>query len=74
MLLPSPSAVYCIGIFALMLLSLLETILVMHLMEKDSQASQDNKADNGRNKDCNKRGKANFHNSHQGKTRIDFPF
>ncbi|XP_033975893.1 5-hydroxytryptamine receptor 3A-like [Trematomus bernacchii] len=58
-------AVYCIGIFALMLLSLLETILVMHLIEKDSQASQDNKADNGRNKDCNKRGKANFHNSHQ---------
>ncbi|XP_029312562.1 5-hydroxytryptamine receptor 3A-like [Cottoperca gobio] len=32
--------VYCIGIFSLMLLSLLETILVMHLMEKDS-ASQD---------------------------------
>ncbi|KAJ4940841.1 hypothetical protein JOQ06_027133 [Pogonophryne albipinna] len=58
-------AVYCIGIFALMLLSLLETILVMHLMEKDSQASQDNKADNGQSKDCNKRGKANFHNSHQ---------
>ncbi|KAF3853809.1 hypothetical protein F7725_014497 [Dissostichus mawsoni] len=62
MLLPSPSAVYCIGIFALMLLSLLETILVMHLMEKDSQASEDKKADNGRSKDCNKRGKANFHN------------
>ncbi|KAK5881485.1 hypothetical protein CesoFtcFv8_022276 [Champsocephalus esox] len=58
-------AVYCIGIFALMLLSLLETILVMHLIEKDSQASQDNKADNGRSKDCNKRSKANFHNSHQ---------
>nr|XP_061807395.1 5-hydroxytryptamine receptor 3A-like [Nerophis lumbriciformis] len=29
-------AVYCIGIFTLMLLSLLETILVMHLVEKDN--------------------------------------
>lgn len=31
----SPSAVYCIGNFALMLLSLLETIIVMHLLERD---------------------------------------
>nr|XP_057923058.1 5-hydroxytryptamine receptor 3A-like isoform X1 [Doryrhamphus excisus] len=30
-------AVYCIGIFALMLLSLLETILAMYLMEKDGR-------------------------------------
>ncbi|KAF1373665.1 hypothetical protein PFLUV_G00241310 [Perca fluviatilis] len=37
-------AVYCIGMFGLMMLSLLETILVMHLMEKDS-ASQDNEAE-----------------------------
>ncbi|KAM9773386.1 5-hydroxytryptamine receptor 3A isoform 2-T2 [Syngnathus typhle] len=29
-------AVYCIGIFALMLVSLLETIFVMYLMEKDN--------------------------------------
>ncbi|XP_029954731.1 5-hydroxytryptamine receptor 3A-like [Salarias fasciatus] len=29
-------AVYCIGIFTFMMLSLLETILVMHLMEKDA--------------------------------------
>ncbi|XP_061763703.1 5-hydroxytryptamine receptor 3A-like isoform X2 [Nerophis ophidion] len=36
-------AVYCIGIFGLMLLSLLETILVMHLMDKDG-SSQDAKA------------------------------
>ncbi|XP_049420098.1 5-hydroxytryptamine receptor 3A-like isoform X2 [Epinephelus fuscoguttatus] len=41
-------AVYCIGIFALMMLSLLETILVMYLMEKDSsyqdnECSEDNK-------------------------------
>ncbi|XP_070783700.1 5-hydroxytryptamine receptor 3A-like [Enoplosus armatus] len=58
-------AVYCIGIFALMLLSLLETILVMHLMEKDS-ACQDNEADGGRSlsEDCNKQGNANFHNRH----------
>ncbi|XP_077959923.1 5-hydroxytryptamine receptor 3A [Gasterosteus aculeatus] len=41
-------AVYCIGIFALMLLSLLETIVVMHLMAKDSQASKDNEPDEGR--------------------------
>ncbi|XP_031698788.1 5-hydroxytryptamine receptor 3A-like [Anarrhichthys ocellatus] len=34
-------AVYCIGSFTLMMLSLVETILVMYLMEKDS-ASQDN--------------------------------
>ncbi|KAM4715212.1 5-hydroxytryptamine receptor 3E-like [Anableps anableps] len=33
-------AVYCIGTFALMLLSLLETILVIYLIDKD--ASQDN--------------------------------
>ncbi|XP_049420326.1 5-hydroxytryptamine receptor 3C-like [Epinephelus fuscoguttatus] len=37
-------AVYCIGIFGLMLLSLLETILMMYLVGKDS-ASQDNDAD-----------------------------
>ncbi|XP_054609550.1 5-hydroxytryptamine receptor 3A-like [Dunckerocampus dactyliophorus] len=36
-------AIYCIGIFALMLLSLLETILVMHLMEKDRDC-EDKKA------------------------------
>ncbi|XP_037611750.1 5-hydroxytryptamine receptor 3A-like [Sebastes umbrosus] len=36
-------AVYCFGMFGLMMLSLLETILVMYLMEKDS-ASQDNEA------------------------------
>ncbi|XP_070708499.1 5-hydroxytryptamine receptor 3A-like [Pempheris klunzingeri] len=58
-------AVYCIGIFALMLLSLLETIFVMYLMEKDS-APQDIKADRDRSQseDCNKPGKANLHNSH----------
>ncbi|KAM8836391.1 5-hydroxytryptamine receptor 3A-like [Spinachia spinachia] len=41
-------AVYCIGIFSLMLLSLLEIIVVMHLMAKDSHASKDHVADGGR--------------------------
>ncbi|XP_014846653.1 PREDICTED: 5-hydroxytryptamine receptor 3A-like isoform X1 [Poecilia mexicana] len=38
-------AVYCIGIFALMFLSLLETILMMHLMdiESESQENERNK-------------------------------
>ncbi|XP_047465586.1 5-hydroxytryptamine receptor 3A-like [Mugil cephalus] len=36
--------IYCMGSFSLMLLSLLETILVMHLIEKDS-ATQDNETD-----------------------------
>ncbi|XP_034415225.1 5-hydroxytryptamine receptor 3A-like [Cyclopterus lumpus] len=59
-------ALYCIGIFSLMLLSLLETIVVMHLIEKDSQASKDSEADKGRSEGGNKRGKANFQNSHGG--------
>ncbi|XP_067432263.1 5-hydroxytryptamine receptor 3A-like [Thunnus thynnus] len=37
-------AAYCMGVFGLMLVSLLETIVVMYLMEKDSE-SRDNKAD-----------------------------
>ncbi|TDG97857.1 hypothetical protein EPR50_G00212020 [Perca flavescens] len=58
-------ALYCIGIFALMLLSLLETIVVMHLMEKDS-ACEDNDAhkDQSLSEDCNKQRKANLHNCH----------
>ncbi|KAK9530152.1 hypothetical protein VZT92_011674 [Zoarces viviparus] len=36
--------IFCIGIFGLMMVSLLETIVVMRLLEKDS-ASQANKAD-----------------------------
>ena len=32
-----PPATYCIVIFAMMLLSLLETVFVTHLMEKDSR-------------------------------------
>ncbi|XP_063338376.1 5-hydroxytryptamine receptor 3A-like [Pelmatolapia mariae] len=38
-------AVYCIGIFTLMLLSLLETILVMHLIEKDSAVQDETDGD-----------------------------
>ncbi|XP_047465579.1 5-hydroxytryptamine receptor 3A-like [Mugil cephalus] len=59
-------AVYCIGIFGLMLLSLLETILVLHLIEKDS-ASQDNEIETDRNlrEDCNKQDKANLHRGHR---------
>ncbi|XP_034070450.1 5-hydroxytryptamine receptor 3A-like [Gymnodraco acuticeps] len=33
--------VYCIGIFGLMMLSLMETILIMHLVEKDNEADKD---------------------------------
>ncbi|KAF3836541.1 hypothetical protein F7725_029099 [Dissostichus mawsoni] len=34
-------AVYCIGIFVLIMISLLETILVMYLIEKDKQGNYD---------------------------------
>ncbi|XP_008294205.1 5-hydroxytryptamine receptor 3A-like [Stegastes partitus] len=54
--------VYCIGIFGMMLLSLLETIVVVYLMEKDS-ASQNNETDRGQslNKVCGgQRGKSSF--------------
>ncbi|XP_034715363.1 5-hydroxytryptamine receptor 3A-like [Etheostoma cragini] len=40
-------AVYCIGMFGLMMLSLLETVVVMHLMQKDS-GTEDNEADKDR--------------------------
>ncbi|KAL3051166.1 hypothetical protein OYC64_001438 [Pagothenia borchgrevinki] len=41
-------AVFCIGIFGLMMISLLETILVMYLIDRDS-ASEENQADTGLN-------------------------
>ncbi|XP_031698660.1 neuronal acetylcholine receptor subunit beta-3-like, partial [Anarrhichthys ocellatus] len=53
--------IFCIGIFGLMMLSLLGTIVVMRLLEKDS-ASQANKADEDQSlsEDCgDKVGKAN---------------
>ncbi|KAF3853331.1 hypothetical protein F7725_014019 [Dissostichus mawsoni] len=40
-------AVFCIGMFGLMMISLLETMLVMYLIEKDS-ASKEKKADKNR--------------------------
>ncbi|XP_041819280.1 5-hydroxytryptamine receptor 3A-like [Chelmon rostratus] len=50
-------ALYCIGSFALMMLSLLETILVMHLMDKDNQAE-----DQSWSEDCgDKQGKVSFY-------------
>ncbi|XP_069015938.1 5-hydroxytryptamine receptor 3A-like [Embiotoca jacksoni] len=59
-------AVYCIGIFGLMLLSLLETILVMYLMAKDS-ASKENETDKDQSlrEDCHRQRKANFHSFHR---------
>ncbi|XP_071319504.1 5-hydroxytryptamine receptor 3A-like [Trachinotus anak] len=58
-------ALYCIGMFALMLLSLLETIFIMYLLEKDS-ASQDNETDRDQSpsEDCNKLGNADFLKCH----------
>ncbi|XP_041645720.1 5-hydroxytryptamine receptor 3A-like [Cheilinus undulatus] len=44
-------AVYCIGIFGMMMLSLFETILVMYLMEKDKEAEKDQSL----NEDCEDR-------------------
>ncbi|XP_045925748.1 5-hydroxytryptamine receptor 3A-like [Micropterus dolomieu] len=56
-------ATYCIGSFALMMLSLLETILVMHLMEKDSASQDEANKDQSLSEDCgDKRGKVTFHN------------
>ncbi|XP_008294209.1 5-hydroxytryptamine receptor 3A-like [Stegastes partitus] len=61
-------AVYCIGIFALMLLSLLETIVVMYLMEKDS-VSQNKEPDRNQSLEEDKHGKANLHSCHEGEAR-----
>ncbi|XP_040923384.1 5-hydroxytryptamine receptor 3A-like [Toxotes jaculatrix] len=55
-------AVYCVGIFSLMMLSLLETIVVMYLMEKDSHQDDETDKDQSQGDDCeNKQGKAKFH-------------
>ncbi|XP_047183652.1 5-hydroxytryptamine receptor 3A-like [Scophthalmus maximus] len=53
-------AVYCIGVFTLMLLSLLETILVMYLIRRDL-APQDSETDEGRSPREDKQGRNNFH-------------
>ncbi|KAM7370500.1 hypothetical protein PAMP_010041 [Pampus punctatissimus] len=57
-------AVFCIGVFGLMLLSLLETIFIMRLIEKD--VSQSNEADGDRSlsQDCgHKQAKVKFDNA-----------
>ncbi|KAL3967957.1 NLR family CARD domain-containing protein 3 [Sarotherodon galilaeus] len=54
-------AVYCIGVFALMLLSLLETILVMHLIEKDSAIEDETDGDQSLGENSgNNQGSHNF--------------
>ncbi|XP_058477617.1 5-hydroxytryptamine receptor 3A-like [Solea solea] len=50
-------AVYCIGVFALMMLSLLESVFVMYLIDKDN-APQDNERDEDLRLSEDKRGKA----------------
>ncbi|XP_058477616.1 5-hydroxytryptamine receptor 3A-like [Solea solea] len=50
-------AVYCIGVFALMMLSLLESVFVMYLIDKDN-APQDNETDEDLRLSEDKRGKA----------------
>ncbi|XP_062234769.1 5-hydroxytryptamine receptor 3A-like [Platichthys flesus] len=57
-------AVYCIGIFTLMMLSLLETIVLMYLIEKDS-APQDNEKNRSLKNKFNQ-GKDNLNNSLEG--------
>uniref|UniRef100_I3KVL8 Uncharacterized protein n=1 Tax=Oreochromis niloticus TaxID=8128 RepID=I3KVL8_ORENI len=66
-------AIYCIGIFTLMLLSLLETIVMMYLIEKDS-AAHHNETDEEQNLSVNcgdKWCKANFHSCVRGKKSSD---
>ncbi|KAL3967954.1 NLR family CARD domain-containing protein 3 [Sarotherodon galilaeus] len=59
-------AVYLIGIFALMMLSLLDTILVMYLMEKDSTSEEtEPKRDQSLTEDCTKQGKASLRSCHR---------
>ncbi|XP_059181176.1 5-hydroxytryptamine receptor 3A-like [Centropristis striata] len=51
-------AVYCIGMFGLMMLSLIETILVIYLMEKDFEADEYQRS---KSEDCaDKRSKVSF--------------
>ncbi|XP_025765651.1 5-hydroxytryptamine receptor 3A-like [Oreochromis niloticus] len=55
-------AVYCIGIFALMLLSLLEAILVKHLIEKDSAVEDETDGDRSLGENSgNNQGSHNFY-------------
>ncbi|XP_034427369.1 5-hydroxytryptamine receptor 3A-like [Hippoglossus hippoglossus] len=51
-------AVYCIGVFTLMMLSLLETVLVMYLIKKDSAPRDDETEEEDRSLREDKRGKS----------------
>jgi len=64
-----PVAVYCIGIFGLMMLSLLETIFVMYLIEKDSQDSETDR-DQSPREECIKHNNGTFHSCHTGESLI----
>ncbi|XP_073345289.1 5-hydroxytryptamine receptor 3A-like [Pagrus major] len=59
-------AIYIIGIFGLMMLSLLETILVMYLLEKDSKENEPNRGQS-LSEDCeDKQGKVSLNNCFRG--------
>ena len=54
---------FCIGTFGLMMLSLMETIVVMYLLEKDKEAEKDQSL----SEDCgDKQGKVSFRNCCRG--------
>lgn len=55
-----------------MLLSLLETILVMHLLAKDVTSSDEVKRDEIRNMDCNTQGQFCFQSCHTGENQNQF--
>ena len=62
----SPLATYIVGIFGLMMLSLMETILVMYLLEKDSKENEPN-GDQNLSEDCgDKQGKISLDNCFRG--------
>ncbi|XP_035763678.1 5-hydroxytryptamine receptor 3A-like [Neolamprologus brichardi] len=64
-------AVYCIGIFALMLLSLLEAILVKHLIEKDSAVEDETDGDRSLGENSgNNQGSHNFYSCFRAFTHI----
>ncbi|XP_008294206.1 5-hydroxytryptamine receptor 3A-like [Stegastes partitus] len=59
-------AIYCIGVFGMMLISVMETIFVMYLMEKDFKDDETDR-DQSLDKSCeDKVGKGNFHSCFRG--------
>ncbi|XP_024913818.1 5-hydroxytryptamine receptor 3A-like [Cynoglossus semilaevis] len=64
-------AVYCIGVFTLMMLSLLETILIMYLREKDRARLHDGSdKELGLKESSNKQERLDFQNYHRGETML----